>query len=514
MKKVGAFYGRFSPGPDQTENSIEGQRRYCYAAAKTEDVPILYDYIDRALTGTNDKRPQFLQMIEDAENGKFTHLYVYKTDRFSRDKYDIAVYKHKLRKCGVKIISAAENIPDGPEGIILESVLEGLAEYYSKELSQKVSRGHYDKAKKFKHVGGPIPYGFKISINKDFLIDEDKAPIVQEVFIRYANGEKIESIYNDLNLRGLKTQTKGYFNKNSLHRMFNNKKYIGTYEFVVKNKTYKEKFKFEDIYAEDVLPAIIDKELFLKVGKRMKTNKRKTAKNISPVIFKLSGKLFDGNCGGKMVGDSGTSETGKAHSYYSCINKKLYKKCTTKSVQKDKLELLVVEKTKNNIFKDDVIDFISDCVIKLQEEQKDDSMLQALNNQLSTVKQGLNNLLSAVEKGIFTNTTQERMVSLENQKKDLENSIEIERYKKDAPKIKKEQIIFWLEKFKNGNAHDLEYQSQMIDTFINTVVLYDDKIVIAYNYSGDNDMSEINLKDLSEEVRKGLIKWRIGDSNS
>lgn len=493
-KRVGVFYGRFSPGANQTENSITGQRRCCYAAAKRDNVPLLHDYIDRAITGKTDKRPQFLQMIKDAERGQFNCVYVYKTDRFSRDKYDLAVYKHKLKKLGVRVISATENIPEGPEGIILESVLEGLAQYYSAELSQKVARGQYDRAREYRCVGGPIPFGYKLSEDKHFMIDEDKAPIVKEIFIRYSKGETAELICSDLNSRGLKTQKNGDFNKCSLHRMFKNKKYIGIYEF-------------KDIYAENVIPKIIEKELFEKVGVRVKKNKRQTAKiNTNSPKFKLTGKIFCGDCKSTMAGDSGTSATGKTYYSYCCVNKKLKKACIRKNVPKDWLETKVVEVTKDNVLKGDVINFISDCVVRLQAEQKDDSMVMALNNQLSGVKQSLNNLLKAIEKGIFSETTQNRMVNLEKQKKELEDSIEIEKFKINAPKIKKEQVIFWLEKFKNGNIEDQEYQQQIIDTFISSILLYDDKMVIAYNYSGDNDTVEVNIRDDSEYSSESSLK--------
>lgn len=494
MGKRGVFYGRYSPGPDQTENSITGQRRHCYAAATRDDVTLIHEYIDRALTGKNDKRPQFLQMINDAERGEFEYVYVYKTDRFSRDKYDSAVYKHKLKKLGIRVISAAENIPDGPEGVILESVLEGLAQYYSADLSQKVSRGQYDNALKYKSVGGPIPYGYKLSDDKHFIIDEDKAPVVREIFLRYSKGEDIQSICADLNNRGLKTQKDGDFNKCSLHRMFKNEKYIGVY-------------KFRDIYAEDVIPKIIEKELFIKVGERVKTNKRKTAKlNTNSPKFKLTGKMFCGDCKSTMAGDSGTSATGKTYYSYCCINKKLKKSCTRKNVPKDWIETKVVEITRDNVLRDEVIDFIGDCVVRLQAEQKDDSMIVALNNQLSMIKQGLNNLLKAIEKGIFSETTQNRMLSLEKQKKDIENSIEIEKFKLNAPKVTKDHIIFRLEKFKKGNIEDEEYQQQVIDMFINSIMLYEDKIIIAYNYLGDNDTLEVNIKDDSEDSSESSRK--------
>ena len=139
-EKIAVIYARYSC-EKQTEQSIEGQLRICYDYAERNGITIVGTYIDRATTGTNDKREQFQQMLKDSANGIWTMVLVYKLDRFSRNKYETAMNKKTLRDNGVKLVSAMENIPDTPEGIILESLLEGMAEYYSAELSQKVLRG-------------------------------------------------------------------------------------------------------------------------------------------------------------------------------------------------------------------------------------------------------------------------------------------------------------------------------------------------------------------------------------
>lgn len=140
MKQTAVIYARFS-SHGQTEQSIEGQLRECYEYAKRNDLIILPEYIDRALSGTNDKRPEFQQMIEDSKKRDFNYVLVYQLDRFARNRYDSATYKAKLKKNNVRVISAKENITTDASGVLMESVLEGMAEYYSAELSQKVKRG-------------------------------------------------------------------------------------------------------------------------------------------------------------------------------------------------------------------------------------------------------------------------------------------------------------------------------------------------------------------------------------
>lgn len=138
--KTAVIYARYS-SENQTEQSIEGQLHVCEEYARTHDILILNTYIDRAMTGTNDNRPDFQRMIKESAKREWDYVLVYKFDRFSRNKYETAIHKKTLKDNGVKVLSATEHIPDSPEGIIFESMLEGYAEYYSAELSQKVRRG-------------------------------------------------------------------------------------------------------------------------------------------------------------------------------------------------------------------------------------------------------------------------------------------------------------------------------------------------------------------------------------
>ena len=149
---------------------------------------VIANYIDRAMTATSDNRPDFQRMIKDSYKRCFDMIIVWKLDSFSRDRYDSAHYKHILKKNGVKVVSAKENISDGPEGIILESMLEGMAEYYSAELSVKVKRGLKENALKAKVNGGQIPFGYYIDENQKLAVDKTLAPIVLEVSAVKING--------------------------------------------------------------------------------------------------------------------------------------------------------------------------------------------------------------------------------------------------------------------------------------------------------------------------------------
>ena len=160
MSEVSAvIYARYS-SHNQREESIEGQLRECKRYAQDNGITVVGEYVDRAISGKTDNRASFQKMIRDAEKDRFSMVIVYKLDRFARNRYDSAMYKAKLKKCGVKLVSAMEQLSDSPEGIILEAMLEGMAEYYSANLAQNIRRGMKENAMKGLATGGGRCLGY------------------------------------------------------------------------------------------------------------------------------------------------------------------------------------------------------------------------------------------------------------------------------------------------------------------------------------------------------------------
>lgn len=281
------IYARFS-SHNQNEQSIEGQLKTCYEYAKKNDYTIIGEYIDRALSGTTDNRPQFQKMIEDSNKKQFQGVLVYQLDRFTRNRYDSAIYKSRLKKNGVRVFSARENISDDASGILVEGLLESMAEYYSAELSQKIKRGMDINAQKCLCTGGNIALGFKVDDTKHFIIDENTAPVVQKVFELYASGQTVQQIIDYLNARQIKTSRGAEFNKNSLRTMLKNKRYIGIY-------TYK------DTEIKDGMPRIIEDELFNTVQLIMDKNRKAPAHTKARAEYILTTKLFCGHCKSMLV---------------------------------------------------------------------------------------------------------------------------------------------------------------------------------------------------------------------
>ena len=155
------IYARYS-SDNQREESIEGQIRECTAYAEKNGITVVKHYIDRALSAKTDNRPDFQQMIKDSEKRLFDIVLVWKLDRFARNRYDSAHYEYQLERNHVKLVSATEPISDSPAGIMVKSILTGMAEYYSAELSEKVVRGMTENVLKGKYNGGTILIGFKV----------------------------------------------------------------------------------------------------------------------------------------------------------------------------------------------------------------------------------------------------------------------------------------------------------------------------------------------------------------
>lgn len=477
------IYGRYSSHA-QKDTSIEQQfdeiRHYCEA----NGIDIVGEYADRHMTGTNDNRPEFQRMMKDACKGHVQAVVVWKVDRFARNRYDSATHKARLKKHGVRVMYAKESIPDGPEGILLESVLEGSAEYYSANLSQNIKRGMMANANECK-VNNGYPLGYCRGDDGRYAIDPIGAAIVQDVFSMFVDGMTTTDICNVLNAKGYRTSKGAKFNKNSLRVMLRNERYIGVY-------------KYADVRIEGGMPVIISKEVF-NMAQELIAKHAKSPSASSAVDYLLTGKLFCGKCGSPMVGDSGRSKTGKVHHYYACVKKKREHACDKKNVIKAWIEEIVVRETVQRVLVDSVVERIADSVIALQEKERESGEMQVMKQQLAETERLIKNVMSAIEHGIITATTKDRLLELEDRKAELENAIE--QASMYSPKLTREHIIFWLNKLKNGDVTDPAFQAKIIENFVNAIYLYDDKLRIVYNYT-KNGAETVDL-DFVDGVSSG-----------
>ena len=458
------IYARYS-SDNQREESIEGQIRECTAYAERNGITVVRHYIDRAFSAKTDHRPDFQQMIRDSNKKLFEIVLVWKFDRFARNRFDSANYKMILKKNNVHLISVMEPIAEGSQGILVETLLEGMAEYYSAELSEKVIRGQTENALKGKCTGGTGTIGYKIDADKFYRIDPLVAPLVLEAFQRYDNGEKIVEILNYLNAKGVRNMLGGKLTCSSMNTMLKNRRYIG-------------ELSFRDTVVPDAIPAIVPKDLFDRVQKRLEKNKRAPAHGKADEEYLLTTKLFCGKCGALMFGESGTSATGRTYYYYKCATAKRRKGCNKKTVQKEWLENLVVQETMKLIHDDAVIERIVQLVMDFQNQEN--TTIPLLEKQLREVDRKLDNLMKAIEEGLFTRTTKERLDALEAQKDELTAKIADEKLRK--PSFNADFIRFWLMKFRKFDISQQKQRKALIEIFVNAIFLYDDRMLITFNY--------------------------------
>ena len=478
--KIAVIYARYSCD-NQTEQSIEGQLRVCQQYAKNNDILIVDTYIDCAMTGTNDNRPDFQRMMKDSAKKEWDYVLVYKLDRFSRNKYESVLHKRTLKENGVKVLSAMENIPDSPEGIILESLLEGMNQYYSAELSQKVKRGMRETRLKGYFQGGTLLYGYKVEGRK-IVIDEEEAAIVKYVYQQYSLGYFARHIVAEFRSKGILYRGGKQFTCRMVFGMIRNEKYSG-------------KYYCGDELVENMYPQIIPDDVFQKV--RSIAQKRKRGAASVKTTYLLKGKLKCGRCGSHVNGDSGRARLGKTYYYYKChAQKQHFADCQMRPIPKEILEKFVLEKVITKMSEPKVMDAIVRKLLDLQEQWENNrNEVAILEKQKKQLENTLENLVIAVERGVITETTTNRIRTTEAKIKELEKQIIIEN-SKTHHKVTEDIIREYYNTI-------LEFEPLiLISTLIKVITLYDDKIEITFNSpnkkSPDDDRGSLFYSDTTQ----------------
>lgn len=487
--KNAVIYARYS-SHGQQDQSIDGQLRDCRAFAEREGFRIVGEYIDRAASAKTDARPDFQRMIKDSSKKQFQIVIVWKLDRFSRNRYDSAHYKHALKKNGVRVVSATEKISDDPEGIILEGVIESLAEYYSANLSKHVKRGQRESALKGHHVGGIPPFGFKV-VNKRLVADEEKAPIIRYAFEEYARGVTKKKIMEALSVKGLLNGAGKPLTLSMLHTALRNKKYIGVYLY-----------NGEEV--KGACEAIINNDTFDKVQELLSARSHGKSGEKAKQEYLLQGKAYCGLCGTRLVGTSGTSKQGKAYHYYYCGKRKKSNTCEKLNEKKGFLEWYIVEQTMEYVLQPARIEFIASRIVARYEEEFNDRRIKDYERQVAKLDQKIKDAVHASIKAPEQSRQiyYDEMEALIAQKNDIEDELITLRVA-SKNRYTQEQIVAWLKVFMRGDMMDVEFQKRIIDVFVNCIYVYDDKIVIYYNVKDDaslhKQVSYIEMLDSTSE---------------
>lgn len=450
MRKA-VFYGRYSSA-NQTEQSIEGQLHVCEKYAAENDILIVGKYIDRALSGTTDKRPQFQQMIADSSAGTFDTVLVYKLDRFARNRYDSAIHKKKLRDNGVRVVSATEPLSDTPEGIILEGLLEGIDEYFSKELSRKCKRGLKESCDKGYFICNTVPLGYK-KIDRRLEIDPETAPIIRRIFEEYADGQSPERIANELNAEGLTVNGRS-FQKKTVRGWLKNEVFIGQYHC-----------------GENIVevPAVITCELWERVQER-RANVSHLYRHRNEFKYFLTGRAFCAECGGRVCG-----RTTNGFNYYYCGS------CRKHLIQAEPLH----EKVRYALFEyltpDKIKELAAAAYREYQNAQPEDPTVP-LRAELKQVQKKIENATAAILTGLDSEAVRKALADLESRARILADEITMN--EKHSPDLTQEHFEYVLSQVLEYSVEDIE---KLVNILVDRVIVSKEQVVICINLTNTSN---------------------------
>lgn len=500
-----AIYARFSSN-NQQEDSIEAQIKACKKYAKDNNMSIVETYIDRAKSATNDNRPSFQKMIQDSNHGVFNTVIVHKLDRFSRNRYDKSHYKRILKLNGVSIRSVLENIDDSPESIMMESIIDGMNEYYSANLAREVRKVMHHNAEKAKHNGGIPPLGLDVDIETmEYIINKEEAIIVKEIFEMYSNGLGYKKIVKRLNRKGYKTKLGNSFSTNSISSILRNEKYTGTYVYNRaqsksvdgKRNNWKSKSEDEIIRVPNAFPAIVSEQLFTEVQDGIKSNSRnrQSGQYKSKETYLLSGLVECGVCGYAMTGNRRFAGRNKTKYVTHRCNNRFRKGsvgCGNKEIRKDYLEEFVLKELVEKIFSPKNIPILIDELITYQ-ANKESSVLnkiKLLESKIREAEKTINNLLKAIEQGIISKSITTQLNQREDEKIELEYELDKVKASTMQQEINEEMILNIVNHFKaNLSKNNTVEVKKFVQAFVKKVIVKEDHIIVVFTFNPIVDLS-------------------------
>jgi site-specific DNA recombinase len=485
-------YARFSSN-NQNEGSITAQLRAIQEYSHKNGIIILHEYVDEALSGTTDNRPQFLQMIDDVTAGRYEVdlILVHKLDRFARNRYDSAIYRHELQKKNVRLIAVDQPLDDSPEGIILTSLLEGMAEYYSKNLSREVKKGMRENALQAKHRGGRPPLGYDVDRETmKYVVNPQEAEAVKLIFKMAVEFHSMMEISQELNRRGYRSKLGRPFPKHSIHDILENPKYAGNY---VANRYCGEK---EFTLAGEV-PAIVDQQTWTEVQQIMESRKlvapRKKSKNGSDYI--LTGKMFCGECGAAYTGNFKIGGRGYKYKsyYYICVNKKQRKSCDNPNLIREQIENYVLDEIEAAFGAANAEKFADLIEKKYKEQAKSNAgEIDRLKKAINALSSRIENLFDAIEtKTMPTPVAGARLTELSVQKDTFESQLAGLEQSSTIP-YTREQIIKFvtLQQDALGKRDNLDECKKLINRYIERVTIFKDEIEIKFKIKNPPDPNQ------------------------
>jgi site-specific DNA recombinase len=483
------------------------------------------------MTGTNDKREKFLAMVDDSKKREFDSVIVHKLDRFSRDRYDTAFYKRELRKNNVTLYSVLENIDGSPESIILESILTGMAEYYSKNLAREVMKGLKETAYQRKHTGGYPPLGYKVNPEtKMYDIVEREAMAVRHIFDSVIEGKGYDRILRELNARGFTTRSGKPFGKNSIHEILVNEKYKGIY--IYNRKTSKDvcgvrnnhRYKNDDhvIRIEGGMPRIVEDKVFDAAQAIMSGRKRSEMNGQARESYLLSGKIFCGECGQAMGGSRKIAgNMHKLYVTYRCVNRDRTAEvgCGNKEINRDKIERFVLSELTDKVFSESVYkQWLKKYEVERVKRGSNSSEVADLEKAYRDVSGQVDNLVLGIAQNPNTSVAMYELLNeLEERKRSIEQELDRHRSLSLVHEVTEDDLKVAYEKaremLKQGTLPEIR---QVINLYIQKVIVFREHVEVYYhvlpvfalankNLNGTTGAANTLLKYRGERIKNGNL---------
>lgn len=438
------IYARFS-SHSQTEQSIEGQLKVCYEYAKNNGYTVIGEYIDRAQSGTTDNRLEFQRMISDSDKHTFEGVLVYQLDRFARNRYDSAINKSKLKKNGVRVISAKENIADDPSGILVGAFWKVWRSIILQSFPRKFIVVWQSMQKNAFQTAAIPDLALRWIPSAVFMLT-----VLVNVFCNI------------------------WFEKITIYIL------LGVY-------------LYKGQETPGGMPRILDDDLFYRVQALMNKNKSAPARTRGENEYLLTTKLFCGHCKEMMVGYGGTGKSGKQYHYYMC-KKARKKKCDKKIISKDYIEDRVVSECLK-MLTEDKIRYIAKRVAEECNKSPDNISVREIKKAIKQVDTAIENLWKGIEQGQAVEMLTERINKRKAEKAELEEQLAIEQNKKIC--LTEPQIHAFLDYVCDMPADDVNKRRAIINIFVHSVYLYDDRFTVIINASNHPlSIDNIPLKDI------------------
>ncbi|MDH4263959.1 MAG: recombinase family protein [Spirochaetia bacterium] len=389
-----ALYARVSDNKQVLKDNslpaqIEGMKKYC----EKRGWQICNIFKEEGRTGTNDKRPEFQKMIQLAQEKSFNAIVVWSLSRFARNREQSIVYKIRLKKLGIRVVSVTENI-EGSDDFgerIYEAIIEVIDEMESKRISDRTFAAMNKLAKEgFWAMGGQGPFGYTVKkvkvdgvFRKKLIKDNDNARIVKTIFKEYLNGKGAKQIANDMNCKGIHFRNNSW-STNAVLGILNNETYTGK---LIWNK------RGEAIKMENCFDPIIDNDTFYKAESIRQSRQFDTT---NPNIYRseyLFHALIKCECGASIHGASANGNGGK-YLYYQCSSKKYGQaKCKNKSINRNSFENFILKSIKNHILTEKNMMTLADDTNKISKAkyESDKLMKDILKERLQILKVRINN---------------------------------------------------------------------------------------------------------------------------